>query len=318
MDERRRAKILCTLGPATREPEMLDRLIEAGMNAVRINFSHGSHEDHGTTYERVRDASSVRGTSVAILADLQGPKIRVGQIPDPGIELRKGEAFTLTTDAGAEITATRVPVDYEPLAREVSVGDPILMDDGALEAKVTGIEGTDIVTEIINGGVLKSRKGVNLPGTELSLPSLTDKDRKDLRFALDLGVDTVALSFVRTVDDLKAAHEIMDEVGRRVPLIAKIEKPEAIDNLDAIIEYADGLMVARGDLGVEMGPEEVPVLQKQAIERCNARGKLLITATQMLDSMIRNPRPTRAEAGTPTPAAPAPHAGSSRSLGSAN
>jgi pyruvate kinase len=204
--------------------------------------------------------------------------------------------LVLSVDPAAPNDRDRVGVDYPPLAGEIRAGDPILMDDGALEAVVEHVVGTEIETRIIAGGVLKARKGVNLPRTKLSLPSLTDKDKRDLRLALELGADLVALSFVRKTADLDVARDVMAEVGRRVPLIAKVEKPEAVANLAAIIESAEGIMVARGDLGVEMGPEEVPLVQKRAIELCNARGKLVITATQMLDSMIRNPRPTRAEA----------------------
>lgn len=291
----RRAKILCTIGPASATSEVLGQLIEAGMNAARLNFSHGSHEDHKRTFDLIAKAANLRNIPVAILADLQGPKIRVGKIPDPGYPLEADGRLVFTV-ADVEPTPERIPVDYEPLAREVGIGDPILMDDGALEAVVEAVEGDDIITRVVIGGVLEARKGVNLPETTLSLPSMTDKDVADLRYALELGVDFVALSFVRSAADLAAVREVMDDCGRRVPLIAKIEKPEAIVNLDEILASANGLMVARGDLGVEMGPERVPMIQKRTIERANAQGKLVITATQMLDSMIRNPRPTRAEA----------------------
>jgi pyruvate kinase len=296
MSAMRRAKILCTLGPRSSAPEGVAALIAAGMNGARLNFSHGSHENHAQTYATIREQAQKAGTAIAILADLQGPKIRVGAIPGEGFSLEAGQVFRLTVDAEAELTPERVTVDYLPLAREAKVGDPILMDDGALELKITAVEGDDIVCEVVIGGVLKARKGVNLPSTELSLPSLTEKDEADLRYALELGVDLVALSFVRTVADVNAAKAIMKEAGREVPLIAKIEKPEAVKNLSEIIDACSGLMVARGDLGVEMGPEQVPLVQKRSIEMCNERGKLVITATQMLDSMIRNPRPTRAEA----------------------
>ncbi len=293
---KRRAKIVCTIGPATRSPEMLGKLIKAGMNAARINFSHGSHEDHGRTYEAIRTQASIQGTAVTVLADLQGPKIRVGMIPDPGLELAKGDRLVLTCAPDATTEGKRVPIDYPSLCEEAKPGDTILMDDGEIEAVVESIDGTEITAEMRTDGLLKSRKGVNLPDTVMSLPSMTDKDIADLRYALELGVDMVALSFVRKAADLEAAHAVMKEVGRKVPLIAKVEKPEAIENLDEIIDTAEGIMVARGDLGVEMGPEEVPLLQKTAIDRTNRKGKLVITATQMLDSMIRNPRPTRAEA----------------------
>lgn len=292
----RRAKILCTLGPATNTPEKIGELIAAGMDAVRLNFSHGTHEDHSLTFERVRTAASRAGKAIAILADIQGPKIRVGRIPDPGIELKVGQTLVFTTDPAAEITSERVTIDFEGLHDEIAEGHQILLDDGTLEARVEKVVGREITTTIVTGGLLKARKGVNLPETRLSLPAVTGKDRDDIRFAIELGVDLMALSFVRTADNLEPAREIMADVGRRVPLIAKIERPEAVENLESIIDAADGIMVARGDLGVEMGPEEVPVVQKRAIETANGRGKLVITATQMLDSMIRNPRPTRAEA----------------------
>ena len=270
--------------------------MDAGMNAARLNFSHGSHEDHAKTFAAVRAQAEARNISVAILADLQGPKIRVGKIPDPGFELTVGQTLALTVDASVEPTPERIPVDYRPLAIEAKEGDPILLDDGALEFVITEIKGDDIICRVVTGGTLRARKGVNLPETQLSLPSMTAKDEDDLRYALELGVDLVALSFVRSTKDLAAARKVMDDAGRRVPLIAKIEKPEAVKNLRSIIEDAEGLMIARGDLGVEMGPEQVPLVQKRAIEQCNEVGKLVITATQMLDSMIRNPRPTRAEA----------------------
>lgn len=296
MSVMRRAKILCTLGPASHSSEGIASLIAAGMDAARLNFSHGSHDAHAQTYDKIRAESKKAERAIAILADLQGPKIRVGAIPDPGFELSIGGELVLTVDPNAEQEPGRVSVDYPTLAKEANVGDPILMDDGALEMRITAIEGDEIVCQIVTGGVLKARKGVNLPATELSLPSLTEKDKIDLRYALKLGVDLVALSFVRTVADLEVAKGIMREVGREVPLIAKIEKPEAVTNLSDILDACSGLMVARGDLGVEMGPEQVPIVQKRAIEMSNERGKLVITATQMLDSMIRNPRPTRAEA----------------------
>ncbi len=296
----RRAKILCTLGPATRSPEGIAGLLDAGANAIRLNFSHGSHEEHRATLEMVREQSSLRGKAVTILADLQGPKIRVGKIPDPGMVLSKGSMLILSVDPSAESDISgkpfRTSIDLPTLAREAEVGDRVLMDDGALEAVIREISGSELHLEMLNGGVLTSRKGVNLPGTNLSLPSLTDKDIADLRFALEIGADMVALSFVRSASDLENAKEIMRKAGKVVPLVAKIEKPQAVRNLESIVEVADGLMIARGDLGVEMGPEEVPIVQKRAIHLCNAKGKLVITATQMLDSMIRNPRPTRAEA----------------------
>ncbi len=292
----RRAKIVCTLGPATSDPEMISGLIEAGMNVARLNMSHGSHEDHTRSFEAIRQAAAARGVAVAVLADLQGPKIRVGKIPGTGFDLKAGESFILSVDPSATIEPGRVTVDYPEMAREVRPDDRILMDDGNFELRVLAVEGPEIRTVVITGGRLTSRKGVNLPGVQLSLPSLTEKDKVDLQFALELGVDTIALSFVRTAADVLAVKALMEQHGRVVPIIAKIEKPEGVANLREILEVANGIMVARGDLGVEMGPEEVPIIQKQAIELANRAGKLVITATQMLDSMIRNPRPTRAEA----------------------
>jgi pyruvate kinase len=292
----RRAKIVCTLGPATSAPGMISGLIEAGMNVARLNMSHGSHEDHTRSFEAIREAASARGVAVAVLADLQGPKIRVGKIPGAGFDLKAGESFILSVDPDATIEPGRVTVDYPELAREVRPDDRILMDDGNFELRVLGVEGPEVRTVVITGGRLTSRKGVNLPGVQLSLPSLTEKDKVDLLFALELGVDAIALSFVRTAADVLAVKALMEQAGRVVPIIAKIEKPEGVANLREILEVANGIMVARGDLGVEMGPEEVPIIQKHAIELSNRAGKLVITATQMLDSMIRNPRPTRAEA----------------------
>jgi pyruvate kinase len=296
----RRAKILGTLGPASSDAAMIGALLDAGLDAVRMNFSHGSHEDHARLYATIREQASIKRRPVTVLADLQGPKIRVGKIPKPGLQLADGDELILISDPNAplELEAKRVPIDYPPLADEAKAGDRILMDDGALEARIVAIEGKALRCTMVVGGLLESRKGVNLPDSKLSLPSMTDKDIVDLRFALELGVDVVALSFVRSPKDLDMCRSIMKECGREIPLVAKIEKPEAVepDMMAAIVESANGIMVARGDLGVEVGPEEVPLIQKQLIALSNEKGKLVITATQMLDSMIRNPRPTRAEA----------------------
>lgn len=293
----RRAKILCTIGPASQSPEIIGALIEAGLNGARLNFSHGSHEDHQRVYETIRAQATSRGRAVCVLGDLQGPKIRVGRLPEEGIELVRQQSLILTVDPACEgYDGERVRVDYPRLAAEAGPGNRILLDDGELELVIEHIEGPDIHTRVVLGGTLKSRKGVNLPGTQLSIPSMTEKDKVDLRFALEMGVDVIALSFVRSAADLELCRSLMREAGRVVPLIAKVEKPEAVDNLESIVDCADGVMVARGDLGVEMGPEEVPTIQKRLIRACNNTGKLVITATQMLDSMIRNPRPTRAEA----------------------
>jgi pyruvate kinase len=293
----RGAKILCTLGPASNTAEAIGALMDAGLNGCRLNFSHGSADDHKRLYQTIRDEARRRDRAICILADLQGPKIRVGRLPGDGIEIRRGEELILTVDAAVEnYDGKRIRVDYDRLAAEAKVGDQILLDDGELELRITKIVGPDLFTEVIVGGKLKSRKGVNLPGTDLTIPSMTDKDEEDLRLAIELGVDLVALSFVRSPIDLEVCRTHMRNFGKTIPLIAKVEMPQAVANLEAIVASADGIMVARGDLGVEMGPEEVPMIQKRIIELCNEAGKLVITATQMLDSMIRNPRPTRAEA----------------------
>jgi pyruvate kinase len=288
----RRAKIVCTLGPASSTPEMLDALVRAGMDCARLNFSHGTHESHAATAALVRAAASKARRPVAILADLCGPKMRVGRFEKGEIELVPGRRFTLTTE---KITgdAERVSHSYEPLSRDVVPGDRILLDDGLLSLRVIETTDTDVVTEVEVGGILSDKKGLNVPGANLSAPALTEKDRVDLAFAVDqLKVDYVALSFVRSADDVAQAQLL----AKGTPVIAKIEKPEGVEHLAAICDIADGAMVARGDLGVEVGPEKVPLIQKRIISEVNERGKLVITATQMLDSMIRNPRPTRAEA----------------------
>lgn len=296
----RHCKILCTLGPASNTPEAIGALIDAGLNATRLNFSHGSHEDHAKVYNTIRREASKRDVSIAVLADLQGPKLRVGKIPGKGFELVAGTKLAISPKADDPVSQedgiTRVTTTYERIALDCNAGDRILMDDGNLEVEVTGVDGHVLMTTVIQGGVLSSNKGINIPGANLQIPALTPKDREDLVFALDLGVDLVALSFVRRPEDLEEARQVMRKHGRTVPLIAKVEKPQAVDNMDAVVDSADGIMVARGDLGVEMGPEVVPIIQKQLIEKCNCQGKLVITATQMLDSMIRMPRPTRAEA----------------------
>ena len=293
-----RTKIVCTIGPASREPEMLADLIEAGMDVARLNFSHGEQAFHAETIARIRAASAAAGKPVAILGDLQGPKLRVGVMQEGGVPLAEGETLVLTTE---HITGGpgRVPVQYELLPEVVEPGDRILIDDGLLELIVTAVAGPEITTRVVTGGILNSNKGLNLPRAALSIPAITEKDREDLAFAIEQGLDWIALSFVRTAEevlDLKGYIRTLSAFGHQTPVMAKIEKPEAIQNIDAIIAAADGIMVARGDLGIEMSPEDVPMLQKMIIAKCNARGKPVITATQMLDSMIRNPRPTRAEA----------------------
>ena len=293
-----RTKIVCTIGPASREPAQLAQLARAGMDVARLNFSHGDHASHAETISRIREAAGQVGKPIAILADLQGPKLRVGIMPPEGVPLSNGERLVITTD---DIVGGpgRVPAQYDLLPQVVQPGDRILIDDGLLEVVVREIQGGDIVTEVVTGGVLQSNKGLNLPRAALSIPAITEKDRDDLAFAIEQGLDWIALSFVRTADevwDLKGYIRQLSAFGRQTPVISKIEKPEAINNIDEIIAASDGVMVARGDLGIELAPEAVPMLQKMIIARCNATGKPVITATQMLDSMIRNPRPTRAEA----------------------
>ncbi|MBJ71591.1 MAG: pyruvate kinase [Sandaracinus sp.] len=288
----RRTKIVCTLGPASSDPEVIDQLVAAGMDCARLNFSHGDHASHREMAEKVRAASARARRPLAILADLCGPKMRIGRFADGKIELKEGASFTITT-RDVQGTADEVSVSYEPLPRDVKVGDAILLDDGLFKLRVTGKTDTDVHTEVEVGGTLSDRKGLNLPGVDLSTPALTEKDKKDLAFAVDeLEVDYLALSFVRNPEDVQQAQAL----AKGTPVIAKLEKPEAIENLEAILDQADGAMVARGDLGVEMGSEKVPLIQKRIIRETNLRSKIVITATQMLDSMIRNPRPTRAEA----------------------
>ncbi|MBA3459699.1 MAG: pyruvate kinase [Deltaproteobacteria bacterium] len=290
-----RAKIVCTLGPASSTPEKIGELIDAGMNCARLNFSHGSHEDHAKMLQIVRTEAEKRGKAIAALLDLQGPKIRVGKLKDGQIELRPGAELVITTEQilGDE---KRVSTSYQMLPNDVKIGDHILLDDGYLSLAVTGIEGHDVRTVVISGGILKNNKGINLPGVEVSAPALSEKDRTDIGFALRHAVDYVALSFVRRAEDVIEAKRLLTFDNVSIPVIAKIEKPQALERLGDIIDVADGIMVARGDLGVEMGPEKVPLWQKRIIEETNKRGKIVITATQMLESMITHPRPTRAEA----------------------
>lgn len=296
----RHCKILCTLGPASATPAVVGALIDAGMNAARLNLSHGTPEDHARVYRLVRQEASKRDVAVAILADLQGPKLRVGIIPGDGFQLENDSTVIISTKSGDAIEQTPdhtvITTTYERMAADVEPGHRILMDDGQLELCVESVDDGRVRTSVVQGGLLTSNKGINLPGVGLDIPAMTDKDKVDLEFAIHLGVDAVALSFVRHPDDVLECKRLMEAHGRVRPVIAKLEKPQAVDNLSEIIDVANGVMVARGDLGVEMGPEVVPIIQKRAIEMANSRGKLVITATQMLDSMIRNPRPTRAEA----------------------
>ncbi len=295
MGVNRRAKIVCTLGPAVDSPELLRELIAAGMDVARLNFSHGDHAEHQQRYGWVREASAAGERPVGILADLQGPKIRLGRFADPPELWANGETVVITGD---EVVGThdRVSCTYSRLPAEVRVGDRLLIDDGKVAVDVAAIDGPDISCLVVEGGEVSNNKGVSLPNIAVSVPAMSEKDAADLRFALRLGVDMVALSFVRSAEDVKLVHEIMDEVGRRVPVIAKIEKPEAVARLESIVNAFDGLMVARGDLGVELPLEQVPLVQKRAVQLCREQAKPVIVATQMLDSMIENPRPTRAEA----------------------
>jgi pyruvate kinase len=290
-----RAKIVCTLGPASSSPERIGELIDAGMSVARLNFSHGSHDDHAKMLQVVRSEADRRGKAIAALLDLQGPKIRVGKLANGQIELRPGAELTLTTDniLGDD---KRVPTTYLGLPRDVKVGDQILLDDGYLGLAVTQVTDHDVKTVVVTGGILKNNKGINLPGVDVSAPALSEKDRIDIGFALRHGVDYVALSFVRRPEDVHEAKRLLTVDQVSIPVIAKIEKPQALDRLGDIIDASDGIMVARGDLGVELGPEKVPLWQKRIIEETNRRGKIVITATQMLESMITQPRPTRAEA----------------------
>jgi pyruvate kinase len=292
----RSAKIVCTLGPASNSESMIDRLMRAGMDVARINFSHGTHAEHARTIARVREASGLLSKPIAVLADLQGPKIRTGALQQGRpIPLRAGQRFTISTRQQLG-TREGVSTTYQRLPADVSRGDRILLGDGLIELRVLSTTSNSVVCEVINGGDLGEHKGINLPGVRLKIPALTAKDREDLAFALRHGVNYVAVSFVRRAEDVRQAKAAIARARRDVPVIAKLEKPEAIENLDAILEAADGVMVARGDLGVEMSLEKVPVIQKEIIAKaCEAR-RPVITATQMLESMTQNPRPTRAEA----------------------
>ncbi len=292
---KRRAKIVCTLGPATHSFEGVRGLVYAGMDVARLNFSHGAHEQHREAYLWVREASDESGRGVGVLADLQGPKIRLGTFKDGPVVWETGETVTITTE-DVDGDHDRVSTTYKGLADDVSVGDRLLVDDGNVGLRVVEVDGPDVRLKVTEGGKVSNNKGLSLPGIGVSVPALSDKDEEDLRFALGLRVDMVALSFVRTAADIVRVHEIMDEVGARLPVLAKIEKPQAVENLEEIVSAFDGLMVARGDLGVEMPLERVPLVQKRAIQAAREQAKPVIVATQMLESMIGSSRPTRAEA----------------------
>ena len=291
----RRTKIVCTLGPAVASKEAIVGLVRDGMNVARLNFSHGDHADHQQNYDWVREATDETGQAVGVLADLQGPKIRLGRFKEGATEWKDGEIVRITTDV-VDGTHDRVSTTYKGLARDASPGDRLLVDDGKVGLVCVEVDGNDVVCRVTEGGPVSNNKGVSLPGMNISVPALSEKDKDDLRFALRMGVDLIALSFVRSPADVDLVHEIMDEVGRRVPVIAKLEKPEAVDAIESIILAFDAVMVARGDLGVEIPLEEVPAVQKRVIQIARENAKPVIVATQMLDSMIENSRPTRAEA----------------------
>ncbi|USG64441.1 pyruvate kinase [Brevibacillus ruminantium] len=291
----RKAKIVCTIGPASESVETLVKLIQAGMNVARLNFSHGSHEEHAARIVNIREACEITGKQVAILLDTKGPEIRTGSLAVDAVELVEGEQITLTTEEIAG-TAERVSITYADLPNDVKSGDTILIDDGLIGLTVVEVKGNDILCDIKNGGVLKSKKGVNVPGVKINLPGITEKDAQDIEFGIEQGVDFIAASFVRKASDILEIREILERHKVKIDIIAKIENQEGVDNVDEILAVADGTMVARGDLGVEIPAEEVPLVQKKLIKKCNDLGKPVITATQMLDSMQRNPRPTRAEA----------------------
>lgn len=297
------AKIVCTLGPSSNSKETIQALISAGMNVARLNFSHGTHEAHGEKIDLLREISNEMGVPVTILQDLQGPKLRIGKLPEGSMELIAGDFVTLSSSESyvPDQADKYIPFEIPDLHKALKPGNHILLDDGHLEMEVKAVNGERIDAVVTLGGTLKSNKGVNLPGANLSTPIFTDKDREDLEFGLQKGIDMVAISFVRCADDIltiRKAIEAFDERPKaaKTPIIAKLERPEALDDLVGIMEVTDGVMVARGDLGVEMPPAAVPIAQKEIIACANAHGKLVITATQMLDSMINNPRPTRAEA----------------------
>ncbi len=292
----RKTKIVCTIGPSSESLENTKKLIQAGMNVARLNFSHGDFEEHGNRIKNIGQANKELGTSVAILLDTKGPEIRLGKLKEEPIELVQGDAITLTTE---DILGdrSRIPVTYANLPNDLSIGSTVLIDDGLIGLKVEAIEGTEIHCRIVNSGPIKSKKGVNVPGVKISLPGITEKDANDIIFGIEQGIDFIAASFVRKASDVLEIRELLEKHNAsHIQIISKIENQEGVDNLDEILEVSDGLMVARGDLGVEIPAEEVPLVQKMMIKKCNLAGKPVITATQMLDSMQRNPRPTRAEA----------------------
>ena len=295
LEPMRRAKIVSTLGPAVATPEAIRQLVDAGMDVARINRSHGSQEEHAQQIQWVRDASEASGRAVAVLVDLQGPKIRTTRFSGGPVNLAVGDRFTITINE-VDGNKERVGTTFKGLPGDVRPGDSLLIDDGKIALRALEVTDTDVITEVVEGGVVSNNKGINLPGVAVSVPALSEKDEEDLRWGLREGADFIALSFVRDARDIDRCHEIMDEEGIRLPVIAKIEKPQAVENLEQIVEAFDGIMVARGDLGVELPLEQVPLVQKRAVEIARRNAKPVIVATQVLESMIENPRPTRAEA----------------------
>lgn len=296
MNRHRRTKIVATLGPATSNAEMIVKLIEAGVNVFRLNFSHGNRETHKNNIDLIRSESKRLDRPIGVLQDLQGPKIRIAKFANDKIELKQGDKFDLCCDDDSPGDQQRVGVTYKGLCNDVKVGDTLLLDDGRLALEVSGLKQQTIQTRVILGGILSNNKGINIPGADLSIPALTDKDVEDLLYGAELDVDWVAMSFVRSRDDLLLARHYLARAGSRARLMAKIEKPSAVERFDEILTEVDGVMVARGDLGVELPPERVPIIQKRLIRLCVEAGKPVVTATQMLESMITNPTPTRAEA----------------------
>ncbi|MCS7031109.1 MAG: pyruvate kinase [Gloeomargarita sp. SKYG116] len=289
-------KIVATIGPASNSPEVMRKLLKAGMNVARLNFSHGQYEDHARSIANLRAVAAELDLPLMLLQDLQGPKIRVGDLPPEGLTLTEGMPLILVPLGQADGQPNTVGIDYPHVAEEATPGTPVLLDDGLLELRVEQVRGQQVQCTVVKGGQLKSHKGVNFPTLNLRLPAMTEKDKRDLEFGLAHGVDCISLSFVRRPEDVRELKQFLQERGAKVPVLAKIEKPQAVENIEAIIAECDAIMVARGDLGVEMSPEKVPLIQKRIIHLCNQRGVPVITATQMLESMIHNPRPTRAEA----------------------
>ena len=290
-----RTKIVATIGPASSSPKVIKQLMLAGMNVARLNFSHGSYEDHAALIKKLRSIADELELPLTLLQDLQGPKIRVGELPDAGITLHQGDDIILVPLEEYTQQAKTIGIDYPHVAEEAKKGDLVLLDDGLLELKVETVEGHAVRCTVVTGGLLKSHKGVNFPTLNLRLPSMTEKDIRDLDFGVDQDVDIISLSFVRQAEDVQELKARLAQKGSNIPVLAKLEKPQAIANLETIVDECDAIMVARGDLGVEMSPEKVPLIQKKIIRLCNQKGIPVITATQMLDSMIHNPRPTRAE-----------------------